>query len=29
VTCTLPSFVLVAIAPAVNAALSSLGGTTW
>ena len=29
VTCTLPSFVLLAIAPAVIAALSSLGGTTW
>ncbi len=29
VTCTLPSFVLVAIAPAVLAALSSLGGSTW
>lgn len=29
VTCTLPSFVLLAIAPAVIAALSSLGGTAW
>jgi len=29
VVCTLPSFVLLAIAPAVIAALSSLGGTTW
>ncbi len=29
VTCTLPSFVLVAIAPAVLAALSSLGATPW
>lgn len=29
VVCTLPSFVLLAIAPAVVAALSSLGGTTW
>jgi tight adherence protein C len=29
VFCTLPSFVLVAIAPAVIAALSSLGDTTW
>lgn len=29
VCCTLPSFVLVAIAPAVIAALSSLGDTTW
>jgi len=27
--CTLPSFVLLAIAPAVIAALSSLGGTAW
>jgi tight adherence protein C len=29
VTCTLPSFVLLAIAPAVIAALSSLGATAW
>ena len=29
VACTLPSFVLLAIAPAVIAALSSLGGTAW
>lgn len=29
VVCTLPSFVLLAIAPAVIAALSSLGGTAW
>jgi tight adherence protein C len=29
VTCTLPSFVLLAIAPAVIAALSSLGASTW
>ncbi len=29
VTCTLPSFVLLAIAPAVIAALSSLGGSAW
>ena len=29
VVCTLPSFVLLAIAPAVIAALSSLGGSTW
>lgn len=29
VTCTLPSFVLLAIAPAVIAALSSLGGPAW
>ena len=29
VMCTLPSFVLLAIAPAVIAALSSLGGTAW
>jgi tight adherence protein C len=29
VTCTLPSFVLLAIAPAVIAALSSRGGTAW
>ncbi len=29
VTCTLPSFVLLAIAPAVVAALSSLGDTAW
>jgi len=29
VVCTLPSFVLLAIAPAVIAALSSLGGTVW
>lgn len=29
VFCTLPSFVLVAIAPAVLAALSSLGDSTW
>lgn len=29
VLCTLPSFVLVAIAPAVLAALSSLGGSAW
>lgn len=29
VVCTLPSFVLVAIAPAVLAALSSLGDTSW
>lgn len=29
VACTLPSFVLLAIAPAVVAALSSLGGTSW
>ncbi len=29
VVCTLPSFVLVAIAPAVIAALSSLGGSAW
>jgi tight adherence protein C len=29
VTCTLPSFVLLAIAPAVIAALSSLGGIAW
>ncbi len=29
VVCTLPSFVLLAITPAVIAALSSLGGTTW
>lgn len=29
VVCTLPSFVLLAVAPAVLAALSSLGGTTW
>lgn len=29
VICTLPSFVLLAVAPAVLAALSSLGGTTW
>lgn len=29
VCCTLPSFVLVAIAPAVLAALSSLGDTSW
>lgn len=29
VCCTLPSFVLVAIAPAVLAALSSLGDTAW
>jgi tight adherence protein C len=29
VTCTLPSFVLLAIAPAVIAALSSLGETAW
>ena len=29
VVCTLPSFVLLAIAPAVLAALSSLGGTAW
>jgi len=29
VICTLPSFVLLAIAPAVIAALSSLGGSAW
>ncbi len=29
VTCTLPSFVLLAIAPAVIAALSSLGASAW
>jgi tight adherence protein C len=29
VSCTLPSFVLLAIAPAVMAALSSLGDTAW
>ena len=29
VVCTLPSFVLLAIAPAVIAALSSLGATAW
>lgn len=29
VACTLPSFVLLAIVPAVMAALSSLSGTTW
>ena len=29
VVCTLPSFVLLAIAPAVLAALSSLGGAAW
>ena len=29
VVCTLPSFVLLAIAPAVIAALSSLGGNAW
>jgi tight adherence protein C len=29
VVCTLPSFVLLAIAPAVIAALSSLGGSAW
>ena len=29
VACTLPSFVLLAIAPAVIAALSSLGGNAW
>ena len=29
VVCTLPSFVLLAIAPAVLAALSSLGATAW
>ena len=29
VVCTLPSFVLLAIAPAVIAALSSLGGAAW
>jgi len=29
VACTLPSFVLLAIAPAVVAALTSLGGTSW
>jgi tight adherence protein C len=29
VVCTLPSFVLLAIAPAVLAAISSLGGTAW
>lgn len=29
VTCTLPSFVLLAIAPAVLAALASLGDTQW
>jgi tight adherence protein C len=29
VTCTLPSFVLLAIAPAVIAALSSLGSSAW
>lgn len=29
VVCTLPSFVLLAIVPAVIAALSSLGGTSW
>ena len=29
VACTLPSFVLLAIAPAVIAALSSLGGSAW
>jgi Flp pilus assembly protein TadB len=29
VVCTLPSFVLLAIAPAVIAALSSLGGVAW
>lgn len=29
VVCTLPSFVLLAIAPAVVAALSSLGGASW
>lgn len=29
VVCTLPSFVLLAIVPAVMAALSSLGGNTW
>ena len=29
VTCTLPSFVLLAIAPAVIAALSSLGANAW
>ena len=29
VVCTLPSFVLLAIAPALLAALSSLGGTAW
>ena len=29
VACTLPSFVLLAIAPAVIAAISSLGGSAW
>jgi hypothetical protein len=29
VVCTLPSFVLLAIAPAVIAALSSLGSSAW
>ena len=29
VACTLPSFVLLAIVPAVIAALSSLGGSAW
>jgi tight adherence protein C len=29
VMCTLPSFVLLAVAPAVIAALSSLGGSAW
>ena len=29
VVCTLPSFVLLAIAPAVLAALSSLGNNAW
>jgi tight adherence protein C len=29
VVCTLPSFVLLAIVPAMIAALSSLGGSAW